>query len=215
MTTKLVCFTGAGGTGKTSLVGGLADLLKAHGKNVFIHQSITREFYAIRGVSSETDFLKMSPEDRHEFQMALFEYYNSKLVFFINSTDADSENYILSERSVFDHIAYTIYGSRESITSVDIAYMNIRTRDFLDLKPLVMYLPYPTPWDHLGADGFRAREVAKDTIIDALITKQLLMCNCQFVRIPCVELDSRIKLAIPNILAYDNYAVPKSRGVKV
>jgi len=170
----LICFAGAGGTGKTSVVEMLEKRYNnssADGAtNAEIHRSIVRPYYASRGVSSETDFLSRDPEFRASFQMGLLAYYMSELQRCIRESAART---ILCERSAFDHFAYTLYGSRELLTQADMVTLRGLLRSFCDLHPLVFYLPYPTPWDDQGADGFRAREVAKDTIIDSVIHRQI------------------------------------------
>lgn len=187
--TKLVCFAGAGGTGKTSLANGVKELLP----NVEIHRSVVREFYAKCGVATETAFQAKPPEWRKGFQNELLEYYITELTDALQRSKAD---YLVCERSVFDHIAYTIYGSRELY---DTEMHNLATRRihwFAKLKPLVIYLPYPTPWDHLAADGFRDRSMAKDLIIDALI-KTMLQSHADIVtytETPTMPLGDRVRL---------------------
>jgi hypothetical protein len=138
-----------------------------------IHRSIVREFYATRGVPNEGAFLALAAVKRRDFQLALYTYYISKLEECVEEAKASETGLVLCERSIFDHYAYTIYGSRELLDAEGVKVLEDGVRRFKVLRPHVFYLPYPTPWDHLAADGFRARELAKDTIVDALIYRQL------------------------------------------
>jgi hypothetical protein len=164
----VITLTGAGGTGKTSVVETLAARF-APG-DCEIHRSIVRDFYARHGVRTETDFLSKPPEYRRVFQMELIAYYMTALEGAVVGTKA---KVLLCERSVFDHFAYTLYGTRELCRPEDLDFLWQCVRRFQALQPLTFYLPYPTPWDAQAADGFRAREVAKDTLVDAMICKLL------------------------------------------
>jgi hypothetical protein len=166
-TKTLITFSGAGATGKTSIVEKLHSMMP--GKSA-IHRSIVREFYAKQGVPSEAAFLAMPQEARYTFQLDLFDYYLTALETFVRETTAEV---VLCERSVFDHFAYTMYGTGSLLVAKDIQILHHGIRRFVALKPMVFYLPYPTPWDSQGADGFRARELAKDTLVDAMISKLL------------------------------------------
>ncbi len=165
--TQLITLSGAGATGKTSVVEELHRLMP---DKSIIHRSIVREFYAQEGVANETEFLGLPAGQRHEFQLALFNHYLMRIE---EEARMCTRDVMLCERSVFDHFAYTLYGTRELLTADDLQTLWHGVRRFMALKPRTFYLPYPTPWDKDGADGFRAREVAKDTLVDAMIAKLL------------------------------------------
>jgi hypothetical protein len=112
----------------------------------------------------------MTAGERREFQLALFNHYLMRLE---EEVKACTRDVILCERSVFDHFAYTLYGTRELLVDKDLQLLWYGVRRFMALQPHTFYLPYPTPWDTQGSDGFRAREVAKDTLVDAMIVKLL------------------------------------------
>lgn len=170
MSVTLVCFAGAGATGKTTLVNALEKKISG----AVIHRSIVREYYASAGVSSEADFLTMTPEDRMAFQLGLNDYFLTNMENRVAELQVERKSsVILSERSVFDHYAYTLYGSRELLGDAEMGALNAGVQRFKCLRPLVMYLPYPVPWKAAGADGFRAQEPAKDSIIDAVVHTQL------------------------------------------
>lgn len=199
----LICFAGAGGTGKTSVVDKLHSRISSDKDGVepacVIHRSMVREFYASRGVTSEAGFLNLAPKERLEFQLALYTYYISKLEECVHSLEAKGR-VVLCERSIFDHFAYTLYGSRELFSDHGMKLLEDGVRRFKNLSPCVFYLPYPTPWDHLAADGFRARELAKDTIVDALIFKLLSQNRAVWTNtLPPVSVEARATAVISSV----------------
>lgn len=201
--TTLICFAGAGGTGKTSVVNRLHSRVSRDANGVepacIIHRSIVREFYASRSIENEAGFLSMSADERAEFQLALYEYYIYKLEECCAETK-NKEKVVLCERSAFDHFAYTVYGSRELFNSDAMRVLEDGIRRFKALSPCVFYLPYPTPWDHLAADGFRARELAKDTIVDALIYKLLSQNRAVWTNtLPTVSIEARTNAVISSV----------------
>lgn len=170
MSVTLVCFAGSGATGKTTLVNALEKKLTG----AVVHRSITREYYASAGVLSEADFLAMSPADRMSFQLELYNYFLKTLEERVAALKVERKSTImLSERSVFDHYAYTLYGSRELVGGAEMHTLDEGVLRFKRLRPLIMYLPYPVPWASAGLDGFRAQEPAKDSIIDAVVHTRL------------------------------------------
>lgn len=164
----LITFSGAGATGKTTLVDALAAKFPVDG--CVVHRSIVRRFYKENGIENENAFLLMPAEERRDFQMRLIGYYMTDLE---NAVKVGGAPVMICERSIFDHFAYTLYGTRELLRAEDMVFLRECIVRFTALRPCTFYLPYPTPWDSAGADGFRAREVAKDTLVDAMIFKLL------------------------------------------
>jgi hypothetical protein len=166
-------------------------------ENSVIHRSIVREFYAKQGVASEAHFLAMPLEARYTFQLDLYDYYLEALEAFVQET---TKGVILCERSVFDHFAYTLCGTGTLLTKEDLEHLWHGVRRFTELKPSTFYLPYPTPWDANGNDGFRAREVAKDTLIDAMIAKLLSTSRSVWHgALPFESVDDRARRVIQNM----------------
>jgi hypothetical protein len=166
-------------------------------ENSVIHRSIVREFYAKQGVQSEVAFLAMPLEARHTFQLDLYDYYLDALEAFVRETP---QQVILCERSIFDHFAYTLYGTGALLTKANIDHLWHGVRRFIALKPTTFYLPYPTPWDACGEDGFRAREVAKDTLVDAVIAKLLSTSRTVWQgTLPFDSVDARAKYVIKQV----------------
>lgn len=194
----LITFTGAGATGKTSLVNRLVELAP---QRTVIHRSIVREFYAAMQVPNEAAFLALSPANRRGFQLQLYDHYLNALEHFVREVP-QGKDIILCERSVFDHFAYTLYGTRELLQGEDFHRLWHGIRRFMALKPAVLYLPYPTPWDNAAtaSDGFRAREVAKDTLVDAMICKLLSQCRtCWRGTLNFESVDSRASQVIQTV----------------
>lgn len=174
----LICLSGAGATGKTSVVNEF--LKKLHNpkvpdadQRVVFHGSIVRAYYASQNVANEVEFLKLRPPQRKTFQVGLIMYYMDQLEQFVYLSRSAGKNVVICDRSLFDHVAYTIYGSSELIYDADLAELNKLIIRFKKLSPVVFYLPYPTPWDKDGGDGFRVRLPGKDLIIDSLIQRNL------------------------------------------
>lgn len=156
------------------MVDALTRRLAAEGRpnSVRIIRSVVRDFYADRGVKDEASYLQMDAHERRRFQLGLYDYYLRYIAEEMRIADVPL---LLCERSVFDHYAYAMYGIRELMDGETLLILNQGIERFSMLNVRVLYLPYPTPWDKHGstADGFRAREPAKDAIVDALIFKQL------------------------------------------
>lgn len=165
---KLVCMTGAGGTGKTTVLKALKSLVP----RIEEHGSIVREFYASRGLTNEREFHRMTAAERRDFQLDLFDYYVESLESAVKNAKSPV---VVCDRSVFDHYAYTLYGTREQLNEDGLDRLEWGVARFKALNPDVYYFPYPAPWSYTleTEDGFRAVEPAKDLIIDAVIFRQL------------------------------------------
>jgi AAA domain len=198
--TKLIAFAGANGTGKTSLAAQLVtDLHADHGIGCVAYGSIVRAFYSRMGVANETAFLEMSIGDRKDFQLELFAYYVTEIMRFLDESVFDV---VVSERSVFCHYAYTVYGCDGALSKGDMQMLTLGVEQYLTMQPATFYLPYPTPWDEAAgvADGFRDRGVVKDTIVDALIYR--LVSRYDALRaIPCVPVPYRAELVRSHLFA--------------
>lgn len=161
----------------------------------------------MKGVANEAAFLKLPDKERHNFQIGLFKFYLAELSK-VRDAYINSGTVILCERSVFDHFAYTLYGSRELVGSGEMNLLNWGVSLFLQMSPVTFYLPYPTPWDKNADDGFRAREPAKDTLVDAMIHKLLHRSRSAWSgTLPFVSEEERVAIVISNI--YNVNTVPK------
>lgn len=164
--TKLICFCGAGGTGKTTILNHLREF-----DEITVHGSIVRQFYAMKGIASEIQFSTLSTMGKVKFQKELNRYYLDTL---IEAIDSCSTEYLACDRSIFDHVAYAIYSGQGMLGRDDIDYLDELAYEFTSIKGVittVAYFPYPAPWITSGQteDDFRHVDTVKDTIIDALM----------------------------------------------
>mgnify|MGYP001171568144 CR=1 FL=1 len=169
----LYCFAGSGATGKTSVVEALLKSKRA-GSGTLYHPSIVREYYASRGVAHEASFHLMGIRERAEFQVGLLRHYMIELrKCLVSNAGRESVRRVVCDRSVFDHVAYMLYGSGELVTQAmwDDEIVPL-IDDFRRLCPVIFHLPYPTGWPEESAvDGFRHRVFVKDFIVDSLIRR--------------------------------------------
>ena len=171
----LYCFAGSGATGKTSVVEALLKSKRA-GSGTLYHPSIVRDYYASRGVANEASFHLMGIRERAEFQIGLLRHYMIELrKCLVANAGRESVQRVVCDRSVFDHVAYMLYGSGELVTQAmwDTEIVPLMD-DFRRLCLVIFHLPYPTGWPEESAvDGFRHRVFAKDFIVDSLIRRLL------------------------------------------
>lgn len=185
---RLYCFCGTGGTGKTLTLEALKRLRPEFG----YFPSISREFYAKRGITSQqTAAEQMDPRQHFDFQLAMLQYYIE------SSRDrlAGKEGVAVFERSIICHAAYCI----ESYPQMDHAdYMFITgiVDMFLrDFKPTIFYFPYPCPWtgDPNTDDGFRVAGpvVGKNLVLNSLMLWMLNTRRGLFIPVAPTSVEQR------------------------
>jgi hypothetical protein len=157
-----VFYAGSGGAGKSVCLAPVAERL-----DLTIKTSVVREYYAKNNIDSQIDMAKM-PEDAHSsFQFDLACFYIEEVTKFC----AEHEN-TLMDRSIFCHFGYFITASPsanwETIKKFDKLF-----EDFMKLKPIIFYFPYPPPWvlEAKTYDGFRHVVPTQDLLVDAVIYK--------------------------------------------
>lgn len=164
---QLICFTGSGGTGKTTVLNQLAKF-----DEITVFPSIVRKFYASSGMTDEKAFQTLHPEQKVKFQKALITHYMMSLEGAIHDCKTDI---LVADRSITDHIAYAIVSGTGVMTQRDLDDLYGLYSRFLKLKPSprLVYFPYPASWMRNGSteDGFRHVDPIKDTMIDALVYK--------------------------------------------
>lgn len=168
MKTQLICLSGTGATGKTSLVNAV---VKGTPHSFQPYGSVVREYYALKGVANEKVWVeeKRSFQERFEFQTGFFDFYMERLT---DALDKCTHPFMLSERAAFDHAAYTLFGLGDDLTKEHYFEVRSRMQPFLDLCPLVVLMPFPVHFSEVNSDdGFRYRHFSKDLIIDAYIRK--------------------------------------------
>jgi hypothetical protein len=173
MSVKLFCLSGTGASGKTSIINHLTPFLKE--AEVVFFPSVVRGFYVSHGISNEEEFYKLSKIERKAFQIDLLSYYITSLESKLHETKALGLKGVIMDRAAYDHLGYTLCGCMEDMTAKDYEWVMGLVAHFENLNPLVMYLPFPTPWGYeAGADGFRYRAPAKDALVDATIVRYLM-----------------------------------------
>ena len=171
MPKHLVCLSSTGGTGKTTVMDGVRNVCKKNNLPVAFMPSVMREFYALQGMESEYDYLKLSVKEKNSFEIEKIKFYELKINEFVGSCD---EPIIVSDRSVVDFLAYGLVQlapmqlspTRSDITNAAMVAIGVwRAVSKVD----IITLPYPTPWVTQTNDGFRAVDMVKDEAVHACI----------------------------------------------
>jgi predicted ATPase len=164
-----VGLVGAGGVGKTSLM----KLFEARGYAAF--PSPTREFYEIAGIKDETEYLGLLTVDKIAFQSGIRGHFKTKFETFCKRHGGQ---HIVSDRSLFDHLAYGIYGLDDWHTPRSIQSLIDNTVEYVNkFYTHLVVLPYPQPWmkpGH-GNDGFRELSVARNYAIGCMQHSTIVM----------------------------------------
>ena len=177
---RICCFSGTGGTGKTKVI----DELCHQNTHYFFLPSIVRSFYQMNGVHDEKAFFEdMSSKEKLSFQVSLLTYYMKTLNarakdieagYTNNAAIPDSYPVLIMDRSIYDHIAYTVMYGMTEVDTDTFDYMQSLIHDFKHLGPRVVYFPFPTGWDYKnGDDGFRYRSWGKDLVHDSILRRLL------------------------------------------
>jgi predicted ATPase len=106
-----VFFTGAGGTGKTSVLDSIVIVLAEMGYKVEKFGSVARSFFAENGIATEAAGLDRPEEDRLDFQSRLFDWYCNKLEEASIKAKSTGCDLMFADRSPFDHQAYITYSA--------------------------------------------------------------------------------------------------------
>ena len=145
-------FCGVGGTGKSVCAQGFADTHTLTG-------SITRAAYKEYGIENQKVGDALPLTERVQFQNFLFGYYLNR----VRELVAESTKPCVFERSPIDHLAYM-----SLISPVTDQHYNMAMDLLLDVKPVLVYFPYPTPWGGQD-DGFRNVNADQDTELNAFM----------------------------------------------
>lgn len=164
---NLIFFCGAGGTGKTLLASAIQE--KSH-YNKFA--SPTREFYALKGVESESKLFEKDIAYKKQFQKDLYDFYLGKINDYAEAAATDT----VFERSPFCNLGYLLFHNPDfTLQEVNHAFnkaVNAMVHaSELGWVPLVVLFPYPTSWILQGKndDKFRHISGGKDTIVHAIM----------------------------------------------
>lgn len=189
---ELICFTGTGGTGKTTAMRAFLEPRPG-----WLHKpSVVREYYALRGVASEAEYLRPdwgSPEDRFEFQIGLLEYFIRTTADFLRDNPGRP---VIMDRSAFCHVAYCVYanpGAGIGQLNRALSYAEAFAAKF---RPTCVYFPYPAPWSGTAAaeDGFRRTDCGKDFAVSSMMLAVLTRHYPRFRTAPVLPPERRAEL---------------------
>jgi hypothetical protein len=194
----MIMLSGAGGVGKTTTI----DLLRSIGlfksnplvtHTVFAERmkeaypsifdgslsyellgSITREFYAFKGIQNEPEGLAQDEKAQYDFQIELFQFYLERTEEKLQKAEEEKVDVIITDRSPLDYIAWTIYRAPKLLILDEIENMIEEATELLtNYDTDIVYFPYPQAWSHnegtSTTDNFRADYPAKNFTLAALI----------------------------------------------
>lgn len=181
---RRIYLSGAGGVGKTSVIEPLLAALRATGKKAEFMPSVSREFFKANNISTELAGLERPEGDRLDFQLALFEFYCKTAQSTCQRMVNEGVDYLLLDRSPFDHIAYAVYSAPNIVLTDTIHKMFARGREVLihptkglgrDMDWKLVRFPVLAPWlnKKVADDGMRHAPPGKNYMIDAIIDSNI------------------------------------------
>lgn len=175
---RVVAFAGAGGTGKSTTLGELANALGKIGVSTVTHPSVTREFYALHGLSSESEYLEnvTSDEERLIFQQKLMYFFIERLK---QTVEKNPEAIVLCDRTAIDHFSYMVYGSQNITLQIYQDSLTFVEDHYLPLVGHIIYFPYPATFSvDIDPDPFRWTPAGKNVTVAALIQMHIRQLVC-------------------------------------
>lgn len=172
---KTIFFIGAGGVGKTSVQTSLIHKLTDSGIKVHSFSSVTRQFFASKGIKDEQDNLLRRESDRLQFQLELFDFYLKRLSEELDTAVKEKVEIFLADRSPIDHASYVVYNAPNEITKEQLDGLVSKVVSFImslakyDHNLLVEF-PVGASWQtqSVVTDNFRHAPPGKNFIISAI-----------------------------------------------
>lgn len=149
-------FTGAGGTGKTTLAERIA-----RDSDIPMVRSVSRAVQAEFGITTEDEQREMAEARRWGMQVEISRRQAEDLS---KALDAGA---CITDRSPLDHLCYALLKSRLAFTERELLFFEDRALRLLQRSLLVVY--FPTDVFRPEPDGFRTADEVERTTQDTLI----------------------------------------------
>lgn len=170
-----VLFTGAQGTGKTSVMEALPDTWPKI-------QGVTRNCI-------KKNKLKINQESTDDSQRAIFDAYEQQL---------NSKLHFISERSLFDVLAFTEYQYCIGKVSKEVFLeQQKRVREFVEKNPNALYIYFPVEFAPVD-DGQRSTDEEYQSSISSLIKFYLDVFGVRYIEVHGT-VEERVNQIIENV----------------
>lgn len=182
---KRIGFTGAGGTGKTTVLNVLD--LNEYVRGLPRLSSPTRAVFARWGIT-EADQESMTPDDKLRLQMEIF----SERV----SAEERVGDTFLSDRTLLDNYAYCLFRNYERLDRHSLELLESQVQANLKLYTHIFYFPilFDPP-----SDGFRQVGFAYNRCIDSIIQSFLTRNRVASFVVPMGTPEERARFVLNRI----------------
>lgn len=175
----LIGFTGAGATGKSTVLNAIRDLPGCPP----ILTSVSRRVFAERGLASEADQDALSPADRWALQSHIFEEQWR--------LESSLQSYV-TERTSLCRLAYTVFRNGTHMT--DEQWETLSTRVESDMRKYDALFYFPIAPFNVTDDGFRQGGRPYNWCLDAMIRTFLADRAIPFMDVGRTTVDERVDM---------------------
>lgn len=170
-----VGFIGAGGTGKTTVLGLLKDC------GVPVMAGVSRGVFKERNLTEDSQ-LTMTPQEKWELQKEIF----------ARKLQQDQIEDRISDRTLLDHFVYCLLRSTESIGDSTVTAYEALVRENLMKYDVLVYFPLAEFWS--ADDGFRQSHRAWALSVDSIARGLLEKLAIPYKMLPFGSPESRAAL---------------------
>lgn len=164
---NLIGCAGAGGTGKTSVLQGVVEKFTAEGIPTITFMSPARAFFAQNGIADEKSLLAMPENAIRQFQMELLDVFLNATA---KMTRENHDKMVIADRTAFDHLAYIIYYSPNTLTLAHYSELLRKVRIYSEMLGAIVHFPYPAAFSRdVDPDNFRWAPPGKNIAVACLI----------------------------------------------